>query len=92
MISSFISSYCLSTLFIKTNTSWLIFESIKDSEINTFILFNLGFANNAVLLRFFFFFLIIELQFLIPAVIAKIVNSVSELVISIGISIKEVKE
>ena len=35
MISSFISLYSFSTLFIKTNTSWLITESIKALEIKT---------------------------------------------------------
>ena len=39
----------------------------------------------------FFFFLIIDLYYLIPAVIAQIFNSVAELVIPIGIPIKEAK-
>ena len=39
----------------------------------------------------FFFFSIIDLYFLIPAVIGQISNSVAELVISIGIPSKEAK-
>ena len=37
------------------------------------------------------FFLIIDLYFLIPAVITKAFNPIVELVISIGITIKEAK-
>ena len=48
------------------------------------MLFNLEFANNTILSRFFFIFLIIDLYFLVPAVIA-------EIVISIGIPSKEAK-
>ena len=55
------------------------------------MLFNLDFANNTILSCFFFFFLIIDLQFLIPAGIAQIFNHIAELVIPIGIPIKEVK-
>ena len=40
---------------------------------------------------FFFFFLIIYLYFFIPAVIAQIFKPIAELVIPIGIPIKEVK-
>ena len=39
-----------------------------------------------------FFFLIIELYVLIPAAIAQIFNPIAELVIPIGITIKEAKE
>ena len=69
-----ISSYSVNTLFIKINSSWLIFESIKDLKVKTSILFNL---------------LIIDLYLLIPAAIAQIVNPIAELVIAIGITIKE---
>ena len=48
------------------------------------MLFNLEFANNTILSRFFFIFLIIDLYFLVPAVIA-------DIVISIGIPSKETK-
>ena len=40
---------------------------------------------------FFFFFLIIDLYFLIPAVIAQIINPIAELVIPIGIPTAEAK-
>ena len=79
MISSFIWS------------SLLIFKSITDLEINTSILFNLDFANYTILSYFFFRFLIIDLYFLIPAVIAQIFYTIAELVISIGTPIKEGK-
>ena len=53
--------------------------------------FNLDFANNTILSCYFFFFLIINLYFLIPAVITNIFNPIAELVILIGIPRKEVK-
>ena len=62
---------------------------IKALEIKTFMLFNLDFANSTILSCFFF--LIIELYFLIPAVIAKIFNLIAEIVIPIGIPSKEGK-
>ena len=68
-----------------------IFESIKALEINTSILFNFDFASNTILSCFFFFFFIIDLYFLMPAVIAPIFNTIAELVIPIGIPIKKVK-
>ena len=55
------------------------------------MLFNLDFANNTILSCFLFFFLIIDLYFLIPAVITQIFNPIAELVISVGIQIKEAK-
>ena len=55
------------------------------------MLFNLDFANNTILSCFFFFFLIIDLYFLIPAVIAQIFNPIPDLVIPIGIPAKEAK-
>ena len=55
------------------------------------MLFNLDYANNTILLCFFFFFLINDLEFLIPGVIAKIFNPIVELVISIGIPTIEAK-
>ena len=69
----------------------LIFESIKVLEIKTSMLFNLDFANNTILSCFFFFFLIIDLYFLIPAVIAQIFNPIAELVLPKGIQSIEVK-
>ena len=55
------------------------------------MLFNLDFANNTILSCFFFFFLIIDLYFLIPAVIAQIFNPIAELVLPKGIQSIEVK-
>ena len=55
------------------------------------MLFNLDFANNFILSGLFLFFLIIDLSFLISAVITRIFNPIIELSISIGISIKEAK-
>ena len=55
------------------------------------MLFNLDFANDNILSCFFFYFLIIDLYFLIPAIISQIFNPIAELVIPIGIPTKEVK-
>ena len=52
---------------------------------------NLVFANNTVLSRFFSFCLIIDLHFLIPEVIAQILNSTAELSMSIEYQLKEAK-
>ena len=52
---------------------------MKTLEINTFMVFNLDFANNANLLCSFFFFLIIGLYFLIPGVIAQVFNPIENL-------------
>ena len=62
---------------------------LKVSEINNSILFNLDFAKNIIFSCFFLFFLIIDLYFLTPAAIAQICNPFGELVIPIGIPIKE---
>ena len=77
--------------FIKTNASWLKGESIKTLEIKTTILINFDFSNSTTLSWFLFFFLIIDLYFLIPAVIAEISNPIAELVTPIGIPSKEAK-
>ena len=55
------------------------------------MLFNLDFAINTILSCFFFFLLIIDLYFLILAVVAQIFYHIAELVIRIGVSIKEEK-
>ena len=85
------SSYSFSTLFIKINSSWLTFKSIKAFEIETSMLFHLDFGNNTILSYYFFFFLIIDLYFLISAVISQILNPIAELVISIRVPSKEAK-
>ena len=56
------------------------------------MLFNLFFANDIILSCFFFFFLIIDLYFLIPADIAQIFNSIAELVITRRIPKRNIKE
>ena len=55
------------------------------------MLFNLDFANNTILSCVVFFFLVIDLYFLIPAVIAQIFHKIAELVIPTGIPTKEAK-
>ena len=95
-ISSLISSCSFITLFIKTNWSWPITESIEALEISmvfyTFMVFNLNFANNTTFSCFFFFFLIIDLFALIAGVIAQIFNPIAELITAIGIPTKEAKK
>ena len=49
------------------------------------------FANNTILSPFFFFFLMIDLYFLILAVIAQIFYPTAELAIPIGIPANEAK-
>ena len=56
------------------------------------MLFSLDFANNAISSWCFFLFLFIDLDFLIPAVIAQVLNPVVELAIPLGIPTKEPKE
>ena len=87
-ISSFISLYSLDTLFIEKNLPCLIYELIKALEIRTLMVFNLAFPSNTILSCFFFFFFIIDLQFLITAVIIKIIIPTAELVIPTGIAAK----
>ena len=60
-------------------------------KITASIVFNLVFVSNTILLRFFLFFLMIDLYFLIPVVTAQIFNPASELVIPTGIPTYEAK-
>ena len=62
---------------------------IKVLEITTSMVFNLIFANNAILSCFFFFFLIIDLYLLIPAAIAQFFNQIAGLIIPMGIPINK---
>ena len=55
------------------------------------MLFSLDFHNNAMLPCFFFFFLVIDVYFLILAAIEQIFNPITELVIPVRIPSKEVK-
>ena len=57
--------------------------SIKAVEIKTLIVFNLVFANN-ILSCFSVFFMIIDLYFLIHAMISQVFISTTELAIPIG--------
>ena len=67
-------------------------KSIKALEIKTSMLFKLDFADNSILSCFFFFFcLIIYLYFLIPVVTAQIFDYFAQLLIPIGIPIKEAR-
>ena len=55
------------------------------------MLFKLDFAINTILLCFFFFFSINDVYLLIPTLFAGIFNPIEELIIPIGILIKEAK-
>ena len=55
------------------------------------MLFNLDFASNTILSCFFLFFLTIDLNFLITAVIAQVFKPIAELVSPIGTPTKESK-
>ena len=48
LISSFTLSNSFSTLFSKTNSSWLIFKSVKATQIKISMLFSLDFANHSI--------------------------------------------
>ena len=80
-MSSFISWYSLNTLFTKKKLCWLKYESIKIFEIRTLIVCNLSFSNNTVLSCISFFFLKINMYFLIPALIFQIFIPTAELLI-----------
>ena len=70
------SYYSSNISFAETNSSWLIAESIKNLEIKTSL--NLAIASNTILSCFFLFFLIIDLYFLVPAVISQSFNRTTE--------------
>ena len=55
------------------------------------MLFYLDFAKNTILLCIFLFFLVIDVYFFIPAVIAQIFNPIAKLIIHIAIPSKETK-
>ena len=66
-------------------------ESVKHLETKASTIFNLDFANDNNLLGFFFFFLVIDLYFLVPAFVTQIFNPVEELLLSIRATTKEAK-
>ena len=82
VISSFISLYSLNASLTETNSLWLIYESTKAIEIRTSIVYNLAFPSSTILSCFFF--LIIGLYILIPAVIEHIFSPTPKLVIATG--------
>ena len=79
----------LSHYLLTKRSACLIFESINSLEIKASMLFSLAFANNTILSCFFF--LTFDFYFFVPEVTTQIFNPIAELVISIGISSKEVK-
>ena len=87
-ISYFVALY-YNKLFAERNSSWLIYESIYEFEIRTSIVFNWYFPNNTIVSCSFLVFYIIDLYFLIPAVIAQIFIPTAELIIPTGIAIDE---
>ena len=68
-----------------------MFELIKSLEIKTSMLFDLNFANNAILSCFFFLFLNYSLILFNPSSYCKIFAPIAELVILIGIPSKQAK-
>ena len=60
-------------------------------ELKTSTVFNLVFANNTILSCFFYFFLIIDLCFLIPVVLIQICIVVAAFAIPTEIQTKEAK-
>ena len=75
-------------MFIDRRSSRLVYESLKASEIKTSMLLNLFLANNTT---FWCFSLIIDLCFLIPAIITQIFSPTAELVIPTRLSKAEPK-
>ena len=67
-----------------------MYGSIKALEIKTCMIFNSVFPDNTILSCFFPLFLI-ELYFLIIAIIAQVFNPTAEIAIPTGIPIKEAK-
>ena len=55
MIFYSMSLHSFQKLFTEICLNWLIFESVKTLEINTYFSFNLMFANTAILSGFFLF-------------------------------------
>ena len=55
------------------------------------MLFKLVFVNKTILSCFFFFFLIIDLNFLISAAFTQVFNTIAEIVMAIGKRTKEAK-
>ena len=74
-------------MFVEINSSWLIFESIKASKIETSTLFNLVFTENTI---FMFLFLVLT-YWLIIFFRHLLANFAIELVIPKGMPANEAK-
>ena len=74
----------------ETNSSWLIFQSIKALEGKKLDGVQL-FVTNSILSCFVFFFLTTDLYFLIPAIIKEIFIAIAELAIPTGILTNEAR-
>ena len=70
-------------MFTETNSSELMYESIKTLGSRTSIVLNLAFPSNIILSCLVLLFFIIDLYFLTPVVIAQLLNSTAELAIPI---------
>ena len=77
---------------LKKQLTWITSESINALEVKAFMVFNLVLGNSTILSRFFLFFLIIDLYFLIPVVNPQIFNPTAALAIAIRIPTNKAKE
>ena len=64
-------------------------NQLRALGFKTSMVFNLDFVSNTILTLFFLFFLIIDLYFLIPAVIAQEFNPIEELLSSLEYQLKK---
>ena len=69
-----------------------MYESIRALDSRCSIICNLASPSNTILSYFFLFFLIIDLYFLFPTVIAQIFNPTTELAIPIGIQLMDQRQ
>ena len=64
-------------------------NQLRALGFKTSMVFNLDFVSNTILTLFFLFFLIIDLYFLIPAVIVQEFNQIEELLSSLEYQLKK---
>ena len=64
-------------------------NQLRALGFKTSMVFNLDFVSNTILTLFFLFFLIIDLYFLIPAVIVQEFNPIEELLSSLEYQLKK---
>ena len=86
-----ISICSFNTLFTKKLFWQLLYKYINSSEIKTLTVFNLFFANNSIWSSYFFSSLILDLHFLIPAVIAKFSNPTVRLAVAKKMSVHKAR-